>query len=107
MNSGSSISSANTGSGSAGSVSIVTTGSVKLSHGSTISTLSKLNGAGSIELISNGVIKLSSGSSITASAGTNGGNIHISAPNLVYLTDSSIIATAGTQLTKTGQGGTG
>jgi hypothetical protein len=41
------------------------------------------------------VVRLRDGSSITASAGADGGNITITAPDLVYLTDSFITATAG------------
>jgi filamentous hemagglutinin family protein len=103
MDSDSSISSANTGTGSAGSVFISTTGSMELSGGSSISTSSSFGNAGSIELTSNGIIRLREGSSITASAGANGGNIHLSTPDLVYLTDSSITATAGSN----GGSGTG
>ena len=104
MDSGSSISSANTGSGEAGNVTINTTGPVTVKHGSTISTLSKLGDAGNIELTSGGEIKLKDLSSITASAGVNGGDITITAPGqLLYLVDSSITATAGSH----GTSGTG
>ena len=41
------------------------------------------------------------------SAGRNGGDIHITAPDLVYLLDSSITATAGTEQASIGVGGTG
>jgi large exoprotein involved in heme utilization and adhesion len=95
MDSNSSISSANTGTGTAGSVLIDTTGPVKLRHGSSISTLAEVGDAGSIEVSSAEMIRLREGSSITASAGANGGNITISAPDLVYLIDSQITATAG------------
>jgi filamentous hemagglutinin family protein len=95
MDSGSSISSANSGSGSAGNVIIDTLGPVKLRHGSTISTFSRLADAGSIQLSSDGVIALTGQSSITASAVTRGGNIDIRALDLVYLIDSSITAEAG------------
>jgi large exoprotein involved in heme utilization and adhesion len=101
---GTGISSANTGSGDAGSVTINTTGPVTLKHGSTISTASVLRDAGNIKLISGGEIKLKDQSSITASAGVNGGDITITAPGqLVYLVDSSIKATAG----RTGSSGKG
>ena len=95
MDTGSLISSANTGSGEAGKVVIDTTGPMKLKHGSSISTSSDVGDAGSIELISGGKIRLRDQSSITASAGASGGSIHLTAPDLVYLTDSSITATAG------------
>ena len=95
MDSGGVISSANTGTGTAGSVLIDTTGPVKLRHGSSISTLARVGDAGSIDIISDGVVKLSGQSNITVSGGRNGGDIHITAPDLVYLIDSQITATAG------------
>jgi filamentous hemagglutinin family protein len=101
MDTGSSISSANTGSGEAGSVMIDTTGPLKLKDGSSISSSSDLGDAGSIDIHSGGPVKLSGDSSITVSAGGNGGDIHITAPDLVYLLDSEISATAG------GNGGSG
>src|SRR5438876_132489 len=94
-------------SGTAGSISINTTGAVNLRHESSISTSSTLGDAGSIEISSGGEIKLSDQSSITVSAGRNGGNITISAPDLVYLIDSSITATAGAEQTTNGVGGKG
>jgi filamentous hemagglutinin family protein len=92
---GGEISSANTGSGDAGRVSINTTGPVTVKNGSSISTASTSGDAGEIKLNSDGIIKLKDASTITASAGLNGGNIHITTPDLVYLLDSSITATAG------------
>jgi hypothetical protein len=94
MDSDTSISSANTGTGNAGKVTIDVSGSVKLQDGSSITTESKKSIAGDISISSGGTIKLKGHSSITASAGLSGGNIHITAPDLVYLVDSSIIATA-------------
>jgi len=84
------------GTGLAGSVVIHTSGSIILNGASDISTLSDLTDAGSIDIISGGEIKVKDQSSITVSAGHNGGDIHITAPDLVYLLDSSITATAGT-----------
>jgi large exoprotein involved in heme utilization and adhesion len=98
---------ASKGSGEAGRVSIDTAGPVKLKHGASISTFSQTTDAGSIDIISGGKIKLKDQSSITVSAGRNGGDIRLSAPELVYLLDSSITATAGTKLTSTGAGGKG
>ena len=95
VDSGSSISSANTGSGEAGSVLIHASGSVTLKHDSSISTLSDMSDAGSIEVKANGVIKLKDQSSVTVSGGHNGGDIHITTPDLLYLLNSSITATAG------------
>ena len=103
LESGSVVSSANVGSGPAGSVFIQATGAIKLNGASSISTLADVGDAGSIDIISGGEIKLTGQSSITASAGANGGNITITAPDLVYLLDSSITATAGTS----GASGTG
>ena len=87
---------ASTGSGEAGRVSIETAGPVKLRHGATISTSSDTTDAGSIDIISGGIVKLRDQSSITVSAGHNGGDINITTPDLVYLLNSSITATAGT-----------
>jgi large exoprotein involved in heme utilization and adhesion len=95
MDTGSSISSANNGSGLAGSVVIDTTGPVKLKHDSSISTLSEMSDAGSIDILSGGEIKLKDQSSITVSGGHNGGDIHLTTPDLLYLLNSSITATAG------------
>ena len=95
MDTGSVISSANTGSGEAGSVDIDTTGPMRLKHGSSISTSSDLSDAGSIDITSGGEIKLKDQSSITVSAGHNGGDINITTPDLVYLLNSYITATAG------------
>src|SRR5207248_11186405 len=80
---------------------------VTLRHGSSISVASRLSGAGDIDLFSGGVIKLSSASSVTASAGTDGGNIHLKAPELVYLKNSSITAEAGPKQNGSEFGGTG
>ncbi len=103
-NSSTNNSSANTGDGKAGSVTINTTGPVTVKHGSSISTSSTVGDAGTIELTSGGEIKLKDQSRITASAGVNGGDITITAPGqLVYLADSSVTATAGS----TGSSGTG
>ena len=98
----SSISSANTGRGPAGGVMVCTSGPVTLKHHGKISTSSNRAKGGDISLSSNGIVKLESQSRITASAGTDGGNITITAPDLVYIADSSITATAGTN-----GGGTG
>jgi large exoprotein involved in heme utilization and adhesion len=95
VDSGSSISSANTGSGEAGSVLIHTDGSVRIKHDSSISTLSDMSDAGSIEIKANGAIKLKDQSTITVSGGHNGGDIDITTPDLLYLLNSSITATAG------------
>jgi large exoprotein involved in heme utilization and adhesion len=95
VDSGSSISSANTGSGKAGNVVIQTRGPVTVKHGSSISTASEMSDAGFIKILSEDDIKLKDRSSITVSAGHNGGDILITTPDLVYLLNSSITATAG------------
>lgn len=83
-----------TGSGPAGNIEIRAMGPIKLKHGASISTSSQMGDAGSIDIVSGGEIRLSDQSSITVSAGADGGDIHIATPDLVYLTDSSITATA-------------
>ena len=95
------ISSTSFTSATAGSVQLNTAGPVKLKHGASISTSSESGDAGSIKITSGGEIKLKDQSSITVSGGRNGGEIRINAPDLVYLLDSSITATAG------GVGGSG
>jgi large exoprotein involved in heme utilization and adhesion len=94
MDSGSFISSANTGGGDAGKIAINTNGAVTLKHGSNISTASTSGNAGDITLNSGGEIKLKDQSSITGSAGGSGGNILITTPDLLYLLDSEISAVA-------------
>ncbi len=59
------------------------------------SELGATGDAGSIEISSAGTINLTHHSSITASSNVNGGNITIKAPTLVYLIDSKISAAAG------------
>ena len=107
LDSNASIGSSNTGSGEAGSVVIHVADGVALNGGSIITTSAAIANAGEIEITSGTSIELHNGSSITASAGTNGGNIHLSARDMVYLTDSSITATAGTQQVGGGLGGAG
>ena len=107
LDSNASIGSSNTGSGEAGSVVIHVADGVALNGGSIITTSAAIANAGEIEITSGTSIELHNGSSITASAGTNGGNIHLSARDMVYLTDSSITATAGAQQISGGPGGAG
>jgi large exoprotein involved in heme utilization and adhesion len=101
------ISSANGGSGRAGSVTIHTTGAVEMSGASAISTSALLGDAGDIQIRSGSRIELLGQSTIASSAGQNGGNITLTAPDLVHVEQSAIVATAGTQLTTTGAGGQG
>jgi filamentous hemagglutinin family protein len=107
LNSNAFIGSSNTGSGDAGSVFIHVDDGVALDGGSTITTSAAIANAGVIDITSGASIELRGGSSITASAGTNGGNIHLTALDTVYLADSSITATAGTQQVSGGPGGAG
>lgn len=97
------VGSSNVGSGEAGSVLIQASDGVGLAGRSVISTSSNLANAGSINLNSGGVVRLTGQSNITASAGANGGNVSITAPNLVYSINSAVTATAGTS----SGGGTG
>ncbi len=89
------------GTGEGGSISINTNGPINLNHGAGISTSSDLSDAGSIDITSRGKIELSDQSYISVSAAHNGGDIHITTPELVYLINSSITATAA------GSGGSG
>jgi filamentous hemagglutinin family protein len=107
VESDSSISSANTGSGPAGGVIVSTSGPVTLKHHSKISTSSNRAKGGDINLSSGGIVKLKGQSIISASAGTDGGNITIMAPDLVYIANSSVEATAGTFTTAHGAGSGG
>ena len=107
LDSNASIGSSNTGSGEAGSVVIRVDDGITLDGGSIITTSAAIANAGEINITSGTSIELHNGSSITASAGTNGGNIHLSARDMVYLTDSSITATAGTQQVNGAPGGAG
>jgi filamentous hemagglutinin family protein len=101
------IGSSNTGSGDAGSVLIRVDDGVALDGGSVITTSAAIANAGEIDITSDASIELRGGSSITASAGTNGGNISLTTPDIVYLADSSITATAGTQQITGAPGGAG
>jgi large exoprotein involved in heme utilization and adhesion len=83
--------------GNAGSIT-VHAGDVKMKGGSIASSSSTAGEAGSIKLVSDGTIRLMDDSSITVSAPAllaNGGDITIKAPVLVSLIDSKVDATAG------------
>ncbi|MEA3187085.1 MAG: hypothetical protein QOD99_915 [Chthoniobacter sp.] len=96
------VGSSNIGSGDAGSVQIHADDGVVLHGASLITTSAAKANAGVIEIESGAAIELRERSSITASAGANGGSIRVTAPDLVYLADSSITATAGSQQVVTG-----
>jgi large exoprotein involved in heme utilization and adhesion len=97
------VGSSNTGSGEAGSVLVQTDHGITVRDNSLITTSSTLANAGSIDITAGGVVRLIDQSNITASAGSNGGNIEITAPDLIYLLHSAITATAGSS----GGSGTG
>ena len=104
--SGGAVLSANTGGGAAGSVLIRSRGDVSLSGASRISTDARAGNAGNIAIESGARITLEGHSTITASAGASGGNILLSARDLLFLDHSSIVATAGKGLVTGAQGGT-
>jgi filamentous hemagglutinin family protein len=90
------IGSSNTGSGDAGSVVVRAMDEIDLRGTSLITTSAALADAGTIDVASDSRIDLREGSNVTASAGRNGGSIHLTAPDFIYLRDSSLTATAGT-----------
>jgi large exoprotein involved in heme utilization and adhesion len=96
------VGSSNVGNGEAGNVVIHANDGVALRRGSIITTSSALANAGSIDLTSGGIVRLGGQSNVTASAGTNGGNIKITAPDLIYSINSAITATAGSNGSGTG-----
>ncbi len=105
MDSYATVGSSNTGDGTAGSVAIRAHRGIELSHRSLITTSAAQGDAGNIAITSDASIYLNSHSSITASAGSNGGSIRIIARDILFLTDSSITATAGSVQLATGAGG--
>ncbi len=108
MDSYATVGSSNTGDGTAGSVSIRAHDGITLDHRSLITTSAAKADAGNIDINSGDSIYLDGHSSITASAGSNGGSIRIIAKDTLFLTYSSITATAGgVQLAAGAGGGTG
>ena len=105
MDSYATVGSSNTGAGTAGSVSIRAHNGINLSDRSLITTSAAQADAGNIAITSDTSIYLNSHSSITASAGSNGGSIRIIAKDILFLTDSSITATAGSVQLASGAGG--
>ena len=105
MDSYATVGSSNTGAGTAGSVSIRAHNGINLSDRSLITTSAAQADAGNIAITSDASIYLNSHSSITASAGSNGGSIRIIAKDILFLTDSSITATAGSVQLASGAGG--
>jgi hypothetical protein len=97
LNSSALITSANLGTGNAGSIMIAARNAVTIDDASLITVFSQRADAGSITLTGSR-IELRGGSSITASAGRNGGSIRVSAPDFIYVRDSSLTATAGTAM---------
>jgi large exoprotein involved in heme utilization and adhesion len=92
--------------GAAGSLNI-NAGKITLSNGAQVSVMASNTSGGDITVASGSSITLTNGSSITASAAGNGGSISIAAQDMLYLYYSSIVATAGTQLSLGGTGGGG
>jgi len=88
------ITATTSGNGNAGSIA-VHAGDVKMNGGSIASSSTSAGDAGSIKLVSDGTIRLTDQSSISVSALFNGGDIIIKAPVLVSLINSGINATAG------------
>jgi filamentous hemagglutinin family protein len=94
------------GSGDAGDV-MLQVRDLKINN-SYVSTETVENGTGNAGniMVQARNLKITHGGNIGANSFANGGNIHITASDLVYLIDSSITATAGSQQTASG-GGTG
>ncbi len=90
------ISSANLGSGPAGSVHVTASDSIVMDGGSVITVVAQESNAGMIALQAGHNVELHDGSTVTASAGAGGGSIVITAGDEFYLDHSSIVATAGT-----------
>jgi hypothetical protein len=95
LDAGAVVSSANLGSGPAGSVSLTASDSIVLQNGSVVTVVARSADAGTISLEAGGNVELHGGSTITASAGAGGGSILLHAGNQFILDRSSIAATAG------------
>jgi filamentous hemagglutinin family protein len=94
VDSGASIQSSSDGPGRAGTVQLQSSGNIQLSSGGSVSTSAPQSGAGDILVTSGSEVQLTD-SSITARAGPGGGgNINVTAPDLVYLLRGSLDAQA-------------
>ena len=94
VDSGASIQSSSEGLGRAGTVQLQSSGSIQLASGGSISTSAPKSGAGDILITAGSELQLTD-SAITAQAGPGGGgNINVTAPNLVYLLRGSLDARA-------------
>jgi hypothetical protein len=106
LNSSALITSANLGTGNAGSIVIAARDAVTIDDASLITVFSQGADAGSITLAGSSV-ELHGGSRVIASAGANGGSITIGARDFFHLDHSTLAATAGSTLAATGAGGAG
>ena len=88
------ISSASHGTGPGGSV-MVAGGNVSLLGGSTISASAVAADAGTVGVSAADTLSLTGGSSIDTTAAANGGDITLTAGQLVYLLESQVTAQAG------------
>jgi large exoprotein involved in heme utilization and adhesion len=93
------------GAGDAGSITVNSSGNIVLNNLSSINTSAPNSSGGNIN-VSAGSKLLLSNSEINAQAGLNGGEITISAPDLIYLQDDSTL-TAQADTTKSGGGNGG
>jgi filamentous hemagglutinin family protein len=90
----SSIQSASTGAGQAGRVQVEATGDITVRGGSFISTSALASSGGDVSVQAGGEVRIEDGR-VTAQAGPGGGgNLLVTAPDLVYLLDGTLTAEA-------------
>ncbi len=107
LSDGAAIASNHLGSGVAGSVRVTAGREIALTDAATITVASRAAAAGTVAVESGGKITLEGGSDITASAGGSGGNVFLQARDLLYLSDSRIVAEAGSVRSASGATGSG
>ena len=100
----SSIQSASEGTGRAGTISLQSSQNVLLTGNSAVSTSAPGSSGGDISVIAGSEIQLTDGK-ITAQAGLDGGNISLTAPDMVYLLRSTLNGEADTTKSGFGNGG--
>jgi filamentous hemagglutinin family protein len=94
MEGASSIQSASTGAGRAGRVAVEATGDLTMSGGSFISTSALASSGGDVWVEAGGDVRIDGGR-VTAQAGPGGGgNLSVTAPDLVYVLDGTLTAEA-------------
>jgi hypothetical protein len=94
MEGASSIQSASTGAGRAGRVAVEATGDFTMSGGSFISTSALASSGGDVWVEAGGDVRIDGGR-VTAQAGPGGGgNLSVTAPDLVYVLDGTLTAEA-------------